>query len=421
MTDYLTYCDLARIADRIDCLATMTEPERPYSRLVFSPEFDTARAWLKQQFLAAGLICHVDNGGSLIGVRRGKKSDKKVVLGSHIDTVPAGGRFDGIAGVLAALEVVHHLNDAEIDLPFDLEIADYLGEELNVWGTSCLGSRHMAGLVTAEMLERVDADGRRLGDEIVRVGGSGQPPGERRSDADNIIACLELHIEQATNLESNGFDIGVVTGIPGIYRYAIDVTGQAGHSGTTQMAGRQDALVAAADIIAATNALATAIASDDNQHFVATIGKIDVFPNGAAIVPGVVQMTLDLRAASAQGRRQFLDQFETHLASVRAGRHCAIEFRSLAAAPPAPMDSGLQKLLTARAAALGLKSMPISSGAGHDTAHLSRIAPAAMIFIPCRDGLSHCPEEFATTESIAKGAAVLAQAVLELAVNQAVD
>ena len=132
----------------------------------------------------------------------------------------------------------------------------------------------MAGLVTAEMLERIDADGRRLGDEIRRVGGSGQPQGERRSDADNIIACLELHIEQATSLESSGCDIGVVTGIPGIYRYAIDVTGQAGHSGTTQMAGRQDALVAAADIIAATSALATEIASDDNQHFVATIGKL---------------------------------------------------------------------------------------------------------------------------------------------------
>ena len=127
MTDYLTYCDPARIAARIDCLATMTEPERPYSRLVFSPEFDTARAWLEQQFLAAGLVCHIDDGGSLVGVRRGKASDKKVIIGSHIDTVPAGGRFDGIAGIVAALEVVHHLNDAMIDLPFDLEIVDYLG------------------------------------------------------------------------------------------------------------------------------------------------------------------------------------------------------------------------------------------------------------------------------------------------------
>ena len=418
MTDYLTYCDPARIADRIECLATMTEPERPYSRLVFSPEFDTARAWLEQQFLAAGLVCHIDDGGNLVGVRRGKASDKKVIIGSHIDTVPAGGRFDGIAGIVAALEVVHHLNDAKIDLPFDLEIVDYLGEELNVWGTSCLGSRHMAGLVTAEMLDRVDAAGRRLGDEIARLGGSGRPPGDRRADADTIIACLELHIEQATSLESRGCDIGVVTGIPGIYRYAIDVTGQAGHSGTTQMAGRRDALVAAADIIAATSALATAIASDDNQHFVATIGKIDVFPNGAAIVPGAVQMTLDLRAASVQGRQRFLDQFDAHLASVRAARHCSIEVWPLAAAPPAPMDPGLQQLLAERAAALGLQSMPISSGAGHDTAHLSRIAPAAMIFIPCRDGLSHCPEEFATTDAIAKGAAVLAQAVLELAVNK---
>ena len=218
----------ARIAAAIDKLASFTEADRPYTRLVFSPEFDTARNWLADVFAAAGLVCHIDSGGNLIGTRPanlepvnlkqadgGKADREKVLIGSHIDTVPAGGRFDGIAGVIAALEVVYYLNEHQIELPFDLEIVDYLGEELNVWGTSCLGSRHMAGLLTPEILGRVDADGRQLASEITRIGGTNLGCAEVRSDADQILACLELHIEQAKLLETQGHDIGIVTAIPG--------------------------------------------------------------------------------------------------------------------------------------------------------------------------------------------------------------
>ena len=329
--------------------------------------------------------------------------------------MPAGGRFDGIAGVIAALEVVHYLNEHQIELPFDLEIVDYLGEELNVWGTSCLGSRHMAGLLTSEILGRIDADGRQLASEITRIGGSNLGWDKVRSDADQILACLELHIEQAKFLETQGHDIGIVTTIPGIYRYGISVKGQAGHSGTTPMDDRQDALVAAADIIQAVNDLATDIARHENQHFVATIGKIEVFPNGAAIVPGEVEMTLDMRSASANAKSAFLKAFETICRESAAHRHCTVDVTPLASADIAPMDSGLMQNLSDAAAVNGLSAVKLASGAGHDTAHLSRIAPAAIIFIPCRDGLSHCPEEFASNEAIAKGASVLTSCVLALA------
>ncbi len=426
MKDYKSYSNLPRIGDAIDALAGITEADRPYTRLVFSPEFDQGRVWLRDAFMAAGLGCHVDAGGSLIGLRPSQQlandaardpdaTKPKLIIGSHIDTVPSGGRFDGIAGVIAALEVVHYLNAGDIDLPFDLEIVDYLGEELNVWGTSCLGSRHMAGLVTAEMLARTDADGRVLGSEIARIGGSGKPSNGVRPDAASIIACLELHIEQARVLENGGHDIGVVTAIPGIYRYGLSITGTAGHSGTTVMEGRQDALVAAADIIQAVSAVAGEIARSDNQHFVATIGKIDVFPNGAAIVPGQVEMTLDMRAQSDRARDDFLTRLEAILTRTETERRCGISFNPLAAAPAAPMAGRLMNLLTDTSTALGLSVINISSGAGHDSAHLSRFAPAAMIFIPCLDGRSHCPEEFATNEAIAKGAAVLTAAVLDLA------
>jgi N-carbamoyl-L-amino-acid hydrolase len=414
---------IARINAAIDKLASFTEADRPYTRLVFSPEFDAARKWLADAFAGAGLVCHIDSGGNLIGTRtahlkraNGSEADRtKVLIGSHIDTVPAGGRFDGIVGVIAALEVVHYLNEHQIELPFDLEIVDYLGEELNVWGTSCLGSRHMAGLLTPEILGRIDADGRQLASEITRIGGSNLGWDKVRSDADQILACLELHIEQAKFLETQGHDIGIVTTIPGIYRYGISVKGQAGHSGTTPMDDRQDALVAAADIIQAVNDLATDIARHENQHFVATIGKIEVFPNGAAIVPGEVEMTLDMRSASANAKSAFLKAFETICRESAAHRHCTVDVTPLASADIAPMDSGLMQNLSDAAAVNGLSAVKLASGAGHDTAHLSRIAPAAIIFIPCRDGLSHCPEEFASNEAIAKGASVLTSCVLALA------
>ena len=424
----LATAQTARIAAAIDKLASFTEADRPYTRLVFSPEFDAARDWLANAFAAAGLVCHIDSGGNLIGTRTanlelanlksahsGKEGRAKVLIGSHIDTVPAGGRFDGIAGVIAALEVVHYLNEHQIELPFDLEIVDYLGEELNVWGISCLGSRHMAGLLTPEILGRVDVKGRQLSKEIIRIGGTNLGCDKVRSDADQILACLELHIEQAKLLETQGHDIGIVTTIPGIYRYGISVKGQAGHSGTTPMDDRQDALVAAADIIQAINGLASDIARDENQHFVATIGKIEVFPNGAAIVPGQVEMTLDLRSASIHAKSAFLAAFETICRDSATRRNCVVDVTPLAAADIAPMDSDLMQNLSDAAAVNGLSAIKLASGAGHDTAHLSRFAPAAIIFIPCRDGLSHCPEEFTSNEAIAKGAWVLTSCVLALA------
>ncbi|MFZ8992233.1 MAG: hydantoinase/carbamoylase family amidase, partial [Candidatus Puniceispirillaceae bacterium] len=339
MDDYVTYANPDRIAAGVDQLAAMTEPDRPYTRLVFSPEFDAGRRWLEGQFKAAGLVCNIDAGGSLIGIRAGNGAEprRKLIIGSHIDTVPAGGRFDGIAGVLAALEIVYYLNEHDITLPFDLEIVDFLGEELNVWGTSCLGSRHMAGLVTAEMLGRTDQDGRCLGVEIARIGGSGKPSDGVRGDADQILGCFELHIEQAKTLQERSVDIGLVTEIPSIYRYGITVTGQAGHSGTTLMDGRRDAAVAAADIITAVSDLAGRIAAEDNHHFVATIGKIDIFPNGAAIVPGRAEMTLDLRSASDRSRLRFEAALDKLIKQTSMKRNCKISRDKLAGAAVAPM------------------------------------------------------------------------------------
>ena len=415
---FYQYSDPDRIKGAVDTLAAMTEPDRPFTRLVFSAEYQAARAWLQSQFKGIGLECRTDAGGNLIGTRKAASSvelPRKVIIGSHIDTVAAGGRFDGVAGVIAGLETIHYLNKKNIDLPFEIEIVDFLGEELNIWGTSCLGSRHMAGLLTDELLARSDQDGRRLSDELRKVGGTGVAATAPRQDADSIIACLELHIEQSSRLEREGIDIGVVTDIPGISRYAITVAGSAGHSGTTRMQERKDALVTASHIVTTIRDLALEISSQDNRHFVATIGRIEVYPNGAAIIPGQVSMILDLRASNAQSRDRFLSSLQLAFAEISRRETCEVGMDPISAANVAPMDGSLRTHLKNSAEALGLSHISIASGAGHDMAHMSRIAPAAMIFIPCKDGLSHCPEEFATPEAIARGSAVLTHTVLKLA------
>ena len=415
---FYQYSDPDRIKDAVDTLAAMTEPDRPFTRLVFSAEYQAARAWLQSHFEEAGLQCQIDAGGNLIGTRKAADEQgtaRKVIIGSHIDTVAAGGRFDGIAGIIAGLETIHYLNQHDIKLPFEIEIIDFLGEELNIWGTSCLGSRHMAGLLTDELLARSDQDGRRLSDELRKVGGTGVAATAPRQDADSIIACLELHIEQSSRLEREGIDIGVVTDIPGISRYAITVTGSAGHSGTTRMQERKDALVTASHIVTTIRDLALEISSQDNRHFVATIGRIEVYPNGAAIIPGQVSMILDLRASNAQSRDRFLSSLQLAFAEISRRETCEVGMDPISAANVAPMDGSLRTHLKNSAEALGLSHISIASGAGHDMAHMSRIAPAAMIFIPCKDGLSHCPEEFATPEAIARGSAVLTHTVLTLA------
>ena len=417
-SQFYLYSDPDRIKAMVNALAGMTERDRPFTRLVFSAEYKEARTWLQTQFEHVGLECQIDAGGNLIGTRKTANSaepPRKLIIGSHIDTVAAGGRFDGIAGVIAGLETIHFLNQQSIDLPFDIEIVDFLGEELNVWGTSCLGSRYMAGLLSDELLARRDQNGRLLSEEIEKIGGAGIAATVPRQDVDKIIACLELHIEQSSRLEREGIDIGVVTEIPGISRYGINVSGRASHSGTTRMQERQDALVTASQIVTKIRDFALEISKQDNGHFVATVGQVEVYPNGAAIIPGHVSMILDLRASNEKSRDRFLGNIKAVCDEISQRESCAITIDPTSCAAVASMDISLRTHLTQSAEAVGLSHISVASGAGHDMAHMSRIAPAAMIFIPCKDGLSHCPEEFATPEAIAKGSAVVTCTVLKLA------
>ena len=408
--------NVSYIKEKIENLAKFTDPNIPFTRIVFSEQFYDARNWLKKEFNSLNLEVSTDNAGNLIGsLKSNIKTEKVVILGSHIDTVPSGGRYDGIAGIVSSLCVMKHIIENDISLPFNLSIYDYLGEELNDWSISCVGSRGIAGLLTEEILNRQNSVGQVLKDEINKIGGNTKFLDKPLSIAKNIIACLELHIEQGKILEQKKINIGVVRSIPSISRFNVKVIGQAGHSGTILMDQRADALVASSEIITFVNKLALRLSQESNQHFVSTIGKITVSPNAAAIIPGKVEMTIDLRSSSKSLREQYIKELEEKIELMNKTGTCKIDMNNIAYAPFVEMDKELVKLFKDSANSCGLTNQIMDSGAGHDTAQLSRLVPAAMIFIPCKEGLSHCPEEHAEILDISKGTAVLLKMVENLA------
>ena len=408
--------NISFIQERINDLEKITEKENPYTRLVFSKEFYDGRSWLRDQYTSLDLSISTDEVGNLIGLLKTNKNNKQlVIIGSHIDTVPSGGRYDGIAGVVSALCVINHIRKNDIDLPFNLAVYDYLGEELNDWGTSCIGSRGLAGVLNEEILSRKNTAGLVLKEEIDKIGGNSKLLNKPLPVIENILACLELHIEQGKVLEDKKIEIGVVRSIPSISRFSVTIRGQAGHSGTILMNQRSDALVTASEIISFVNKSALKLSQKSNQHFVATIGKINVHPNSAAIIPGFVEMTIDLRTSSQNSKDEFLNILNEKISLLNDTSSCNVKIKDLAFAPYIEMDKDLIHLFKKSANSLGLSNIIMDSGAGHDTAQLSRVVPAGMIFIPCKDGLSHCPEEYAKVSDISKGTAVLWEMVQNLA------
>ena len=408
--------NISFIQERINDLEKITEKQNPYTRLVFSKEFYNGRSWLRDQYTSLDLSVSTDEVGNLIGLlKTNKKNEQLVVIGSHIDTVPSGGRYDGVAGVVSALCVINHIRKNDIDLPFNLAVYDYLGEELNDWGTSCIGSRGLAGMLNEEILSRKNTAGLVLKEEIDKIGGNSKLLNKPLPVIENILACLELHIEQGKVLEDKKIEIGVVRSIPSISRFSVTIRGQAGHSGTILMNQRSDALVTASEIISFVNKSALKLSQKSNQHFVATIGKINVHPNSAAIIPGFVEMTIDLRTSSQNSKDEFLNILNEKISLLNDTSSCNVKIKDLAFAPYIEMDKDLIHLFKKSANSLGLSNIIMDSGAGHDTAQLSRVVPAGMIFIPCKDGLSHCPEEYAKVSDISKGTAVLWEMVQNLA------
>ncbi|GAC1551408.1 MAG: Zn-dependent hydrolase [Beijerinckiaceae bacterium] len=404
----------SRLWEDLMALAQITEPDKPYTRRSFTPMFLKGRDWLKARFEAAGLDTRIDPAGNLIGRRAGAKSDAGViVIGSHSDTVPSGGRFDGTAGVIAGLEVARALQETGHNLDHDLEIIDCLAEEVSAFGISCVGSRAIAGDLTEAMLSYEGPGGERLAQAIVRMGGDPERLSQaKRSD---IAAFLELHIEQGPVLEADHIDVGIVETIAGITRLELTINGRADHAGTTPLMLRSDALLAAAAAISRIHEVSCEISRSGEGYFVATTGEIHAEPNAANVVPGRVRLIVDARAERRPTMARFVERIKREMPSLIAASGTELSaVATLSDALPAHGHADLCVALTAAAERLGLTQRRMTSGAGHDAVHFSRIAPAAMVFTPCRGGRSHCPEEWAEPGEIAAGAATILHAVLAL-------
>jgi beta-ureidopropionase / N-carbamoyl-L-amino-acid hydrolase len=406
--------DRDRLWRRLETLAGFTDPDRPWTRRAFTPLHAAAREWLAGELATAGLTVSLDAGGNLIGRREGTEPGRQpLVSGSHCDTVPEGGRFDGIAGVLAALEVAHALADAGETLRHPLEIIDFLSEEPSDYGVSSVGSRAFAGKLTAAQLALANPAGETLAAAIARAGGNPAALAKPLRKPNSTAAYVELHIEQGRVLESADVPIGVVSSIVGIRRLAITVTGRTDHAGTTPMAERRDALAGAAQVIGAAHDLAARMTGDPD-YVVATIGHLSVSPNAANAVPGAVEMILDLRSSSAEVLEDFPQILGATVAPKLAALRCAYAAATLSLAAPTDCAPLVRHAIAKAAHGLGLGVLPLPSGAGHDAVNAALTGPAGMIFIPCRDGRSHCPEEWATPEQLFDGARVLAETLREL-------
>jgi beta-ureidopropionase / N-carbamoyl-L-amino-acid hydrolase len=410
--------DADRLWGDLMALGTITEPDRPYTRRAFSPLFDEGRAWLTQRMRDTGLATHVDAAGNLIGRRDGRldraqPSRPAIVVGSHTDSVPSGGRFDGMAGVVAGIAIARALGERAIELEHPLEVIDFLAEEPNEFGLSCIGSRGITGSLAAEHLSLENPKRETLAAAVARVGGDPAklPMAPRR----DIRAAFELHIEQGPVLERESIDIGVVTAIVGITRLEIEFRGRAGHAGTTPMQGRHDPLIAAARMVSWVQETALELAAAGRGHFVATVGIIEALPGGSNVIPRSARIVIDARSEDRRLMEEFREMLDARSRS--AAQAANVERAKLACLSdnhPAACDAQLQAVLHASANTLDLSAKFMASGAGHDMAFISKVAPAAMVFIPCKDGLSHTPEEWASAGALAAGTEVLLEAILDI-------
>jgi len=402
--------DRDRLWEDIMALGAVTDPARPYTRRSFSQLFLEGRAWLAERFLAAGLSTHIDAAGNLIGRREGEDPQAgTIVIGSHSDSVPSGGRFDGMAGVIAGLAIARDLRDQGIMLGHALEIVDFLAEEPSEYGISCVGSRGITGMLSPADLRLHNKQDETLEAALSRMGGD---PG-RLAIRTDIAAGFELHIEQGPVLEAKEINIGIVTSIVGITRIEIIFQGTAGHAGTTPMTLRRDPLIAAAGLIGWIRDKAEAFAARGRGHFVATTGIVEVLPNASNVIPKTARIVVDARSEDRDLMEEFCRALDAEsLAFADAANVDRLNLTRLSDSMPAACDPALQELLGASADASGRSSMRMASGAGHDMAFISLVAPVAMVFIPCKGGRSHTPEEWASPEALAAGTEVLLDAIL---------
>jgi allantoate deiminase len=376
------------------------------TRFAWSPELMTAYDWLSDQLRQLGLEVEIDAAGNLIG-RWEAGTGKPLAVGSHLDSVPSGGRYDGTLGVLSGLHALRLLKERGIEPNRPLWLISFMDEDGGRFGTGLFGSRAFVGRDLTDLADRTDADGVTIRGAMAEAGFDfGRLPEARR--VDELGGYIELHIEQGPVLERTGHEIGIVTGIVGLIGFRARYHGEANHAGTTPMTMRRDAFIGAARA-----GLALREAALNKSDMTANVGIVELEPGGFNVVPGVAEFTIDIRSLP------HFDELEPTvrrtLEEIGSDEKLDLELEELFRLEPCPLDGGLVDTLERAAGLEGAKHMRMPSGAGHDAMEVGRHVPAGMLFVPSRDGVSHSPEEYTAPDHCDLGARVVARALESLA------
>lgn len=401
-----------RLRSDLESLARIgAVPREGITRTAFSTEDSLARGWYRDRVEEAGLRLELDGLGNMVVCDLASAQEVPAVWsGSHLDTVPNGGAFDGAVGAVAALECLRRVTELKLELPRPLRAVVFSDEEGNY--ASLLGSSGMRhGFSRAELAAMVGRDGDRLLDALAVWPWSTGLPTETRVDPARIHAFIELHIEQGARLEAAKTDIGIVTAIVGLGSAHVTFIGDVDHAGTTKMTARRDALVGAAEFIARVPDIPRAVGSD----CVATAGWMRLHPNVANVVPGRAEVSLDFRDLSRANVERMGDELEQLARRIAAERSLEVRWNAHPVISPAPLDEQVQSAIGDAAAGRGLSSMRLPSGAGHDSQNMAPLAPTGMIFIPSVGGRSHSPAELTHWPDIVNGANVLLDTMIRLA------
>ena len=397
-----------RLARDIEAIAAFTEedPQIGFSRPTFSPSWRRARDYVAEEARKAGCAVRIDAAGNLHARPAGLGwHDKAWLCGSHVDSVPTGGRFDGVTGVVVALEVLRAAPDAP------MELVVFAEEEGTTFNLGMLGSRAWAGVSGADQLRTLHNRG---GMDYIAAGAPhGVDPARletERLDPSLYRGLIEAHVEQGPGLWNAGVPVAVVTAIAGRRQYSCALTGVANHAGATAMTDRRDALAGAAQVVTALEALGRAQDKTGGRSVV-TVGRLDVQPNAVNVIPGRVSFTIDFRARSNEALAGGDLQVRRLVQEIARSRELALELACTEELPAVPLDSGVCERLREAAWRLELELPETVSGALHDTAILAPLLPAAMLFVASRGGISHNPGEFSRIDDIACAARIVAEAV----------
>lgn len=411
---YYNAVNVQRVLERLEKLAQCSQSGKGVTRLSFTAESEQANGLVSQWMQEAGMSVRRDAMNNIIGRYEGLDPESSVLLvGSHLDTVTQGGKYDGMLGVISGIEAIQTLHENGVRPKHPIEVIGFCDEEGTRFHTTLLGSRAISGLLKEEDLDVKDKSGITL---AYAMAGVGLDPSSFRlaaRDPDDLLGYLELHIEQGPVLEEMNQACCAVSGIAGQSRYEFRVEGKAGHAGTVPVGMRKDALVGAAEMIQAVERIA-----GQYDSLVATVGKISVQPGASNVIPGVVEGTLDIRSPDEQRKHSALREIFDECKWIALRRGLTFSSRLILESPAIACSEALIQTIELALQDHGMSPVRLVSGAGHDAMAIASITDIGMIFVKCREGLSHHPDEYAAPEDIQAGTAVLLDVMLRMTTQQ---